>query len=356
MQLASTAQLELGVGVKPLAQLAPEPEWDPGLEVDIGPAVVPPEYAEAIAALRLVDSEGAWPAAPPHCRRRNLAVDNAGGELMVLGVDPDSGSWPFRYGALTAAERALPELTAVLRRLEAPLRRQAGDQMWHGASATMIVTRNAVLKPHRLQDLFVYGTGRSNQVAEDWEQEPFGSLALIVALGDFEGGDFLVSTTDPTHAHGDGTFGIQYNPRIFDGEHSLSSSMPFKGSRYTPHQVRHAAAVARQLTPAPDQLAIAVQAGRNAASAARVAIVVPYRPAPGQSRERQLAIFCASLSAFLEDGCRHECRACGIDQSDGDLDMELNVHGVPKELGIFIIEQSADERRFNKGMLLNVVS
>eukprot|EP01043_Picozoa_sp_COSAG02_P047339 COSAG02_NODE_4528_length_5254_cov_11.804074_2_plen_737_part_00 len=361
-----TAQVEPRVEPEPHPQLELEPELEPepGSDVVVDPAMTPPEYAEADAALRLVDSEGAWPAAPPHCRRRNLAVGNAGGELMVLGVDPDSGSWPFRCG-VTAAERALPELTAVLRRLEAPLRRQVGGQMSHGDSTTMIVTRNAVLKPHRLQDLFVYGASRGNLVpAEEWElgEERHGSLALIVALGDFEGGDFTVSATNASLDNGAGTLGIQYNPRVFDGEQSLSSSAPFKGSRYTvayftPRQVRHAATVARRLTPAPDQLAAAVQDGRDAASAARVAIVVPYRAAPGQSREHQLAIFCASLTAFFEDGCRHtECRSCGTDQSATDLNKELRAHSIPKELGIFIIEQSADKRRFNKGMLLNVVS
>lgn len=77
----------------------------------------------------------------------------------------------------------------------------------------------------------------------------------------------------------------------------------------------------------------------QAVARSRVAIVVPYRPAPGQSRERQLAIFSRTLKSFLELGCSRYPR-----------------YGVPQKLGIFVIEQSADGRRFNKGMLLNVVN
>ena len=374
------------LAVATTATSEPEPEAEAEPRLELQPATeleaAPPEFAEAVAALRHVDSQGAWPAAPARCKRRSLAVGNAAGEMMVLGVDPDSRAWPFRCGhpdrprqtqtqadsAVTAVESALEELTAVLRRLEAQLRRQVPGQAEQDQSTTIIVTRNAVLKPHRLQDIFAYGAGRSNHPAvETWlKEEGCGSLALIVALGDFEGGEFSVSTPNTGSAQvgrGDtaGTFNIRYTPLVFDGEEALCSSVPFcNGTRYTvayftPQQVRAQRAIARRLTPAPDQLAAAVQQGRGAVSAARVAIVVPYRAAPGQSRERQLAIFSASLSAFFEEGCRREC-ACGSEQIDSDPERGANAYGVPKELGIFVIEQSADERRFNKGMLLNAVS
>ena len=389
LQEVISRSVQLAVATTATSEPEPEPEEKPAAELAAA-TKPPPEYAEAVAALRHVDSEGAWPAASPRCRRRSLAVANAAGEMMVLGVDPDSRNWLFRcrhtdtdrhrhapthrerdthaHSALTAVERALAELTAVLRRLEAKLRRQVPGQVEQDQSTTIIVTRNAVLKPHRLQDIFAYGVGRSNNTdVETWLQEDgCGSLALIVALGDFEGGELSVSTTNTSPGDAVSTFDIRYNPLVIDGEHTLCSSVPFcKGTRYTvayftPQQVRTQRTIARRLTPTPDQLEAAVQQGRGAVSAARVAIVVPYRAAPGQSRERQLAIFSASLSAFFEEGCQCECgrdsEQIDRDPADGTLRRGANAYGVPKELGIFVIEQSADERRFNKGMLLNVVS
>jgi hypothetical protein len=103
-------------------------------------------------------------------------------------------------------------------------------------------------------------------------------------------------------------------------------------------------------------VAVAFYIIAQAAANSRVAIVVPYRPAPGQSRERQLAIFSRSLRAFLQRGCRQHPQEQRERRPSDSGEPSGAGYGVPKKLGIFVIEQSADGRRFNKGMVLNAVS
>lgn len=283
------------IEAEPGPQAEPEPESEPKPERDTKPQCTPHEYVEALAALRNVDSEGRWPAAPPRCRRHALAIANGGGELLIFGIDPDGGSWPFSCREHSIAERAMPELAAVLRRLEVPARRAAGLDAPSGSddssiegqtlSSTIVVTRHAVLKPHTLQDLFTFGTNgnkrsmnkhgsqgrtRLTAAAEQKGNSTGGAVlaaddALIVALGDFEGGELATATMDSGCTK---RVSIRYSPQVVNGNSTICSSEPFSGSRYTvcwytPRQVQHIQHVERQLTPAPRQWEAAIEAGRQ---------------------------------------------------------------------------------------------
>jgi hypothetical protein len=88
--------------------------------------------------------------------------------------------------------------------------------------------------------------------------------ALIVALGDFEGGELTTAASGSVTS----TVNIRYTPRAINGQSTICSSEPFRGTRYTvcwytPRQVQHAELVARQLTPSPRQWQAAVNAGRE---------------------------------------------------------------------------------------------
>ena len=286
--------------------LQPEPEPEPMSEA-------PPVFAPALAALQQLDHGGRWPAAPPRCHRRALVMANGGGEMLVLGVDPDASGYPFVV-APSAAEVARPELASALRALEGSLRDCPDER-----STTMVVTRHAVTKPHTVQHIFS-SAGRG-PVAGVLDESDDPVDALVVALGDFSGGQMSFS------GDGAGEECIRYAPRRFDGARAVCSSSPFRGARYTvcwytPTQLREAAAVEHHLRPSISHMELAYEAGRLAASEARVAVVVPFRAAPGQSRGEQLSIFVRSLAPYLEKGRR-----------DGK-------HGSPKQLGIFVIEQS----------------
>jgi hypothetical protein len=74
-------------------------------------------------------------------------------------------------------------------------------------SSTIAINRHAQFKPHRDN-----GAGNGQ------------SLSLIVALGDFCGGELLVE---------DDAIDIRYNPKEFNGWSKRHSTLPFCGERYT---------------------------------------------------------------------------------------------------------------------------
>ncbi|EKX45962.1 hypothetical protein GUITHDRAFT_138455 [Guillardia theta CCMP2712] len=169
---------------------------------------VPAEYMEVLHMLRQISRNGSWPGTS---RRRRMIIRGSEEETLsdsfTIGLFPP----PLRIPHTT---HLFPSLLDALTRLEgkiAPSRT---------SSTTVTVNRNAQFVPHKDSGA---GAGQSK--------------SLIVALGDFEGGELMVEGRKRN---------IRYLPLEFDGWKELHWTRPFQGERfslvwYTPKGLEEAA-------------------------------------------------------------------------------------------------------------------
>lgn len=153
------------------------------------PASPPREYATVLRLLRHLDSSGAWPETT-YNRQKVLHS----GATFTVGCLP-------RHLAQPTANELFAELMLECFRLERELRPERPP------SSTIAVNRDSQFRPHR-------DTGAGSG------QSP----SLIVALGDFSGGELLVE---------DSVHDIRYRPLEFDGWTQRHSTLPFAGQRFT---------------------------------------------------------------------------------------------------------------------------
>jgi len=166
--------------------LVPPPIWSPP----------PPLYARVLSLLRQVDSDGSWPITSTG--RRALIRDSQngciGGGSFAAGSMPGQCTDPIAN--TTHAE--LVDAIFELERMIAPLR---------PGSSTVAVNRRAAFTPHKDSGA---GAGQS--------------LSLIVALGDFTGGELLVEGS---------VHDVRYAPLEFDGWAQRHWTAPFAGERFS---------------------------------------------------------------------------------------------------------------------------
>lgn len=157
-----------------------------------------PEVYERVLQLLREADRGAWPLSSATRQRvimEDTLVENGGqGGTFSVGCLPKHLSQP-------KGNQLFPELLKACFELEKRILPNRPP------SGTIAINRHAQFKTHRDS-----GAGNGQ------------SLSLIVALGDFAGGEIVVEGV----AHD-----IRYNPLEFDGWGQRHSTLPFVGERYT---------------------------------------------------------------------------------------------------------------------------
>lgn len=147
-------------------------------------------YTKVLSMLRSIDTSGEWPATGEQRRRR---IAGSRGDSFTLGQMPGDHQ--------PLGNKRFPDLLTACYELEEamlPLR---------PPSSTVVINRNAQFMPHTDS-----GAGHGQ------------SKSLIVALGDFEGGE-LVIEGDP--------YNINLRPLEFDGWKQRHWTLPFRGERFS---------------------------------------------------------------------------------------------------------------------------
>ena len=154
----------------------------------------PPVYSRVLDLLRDADRSGKWPKTSKSRARVIDVEDPALGGTFSAGV-------PVQEGAICRGNDRFAELVEAAFELEKTL-------MPSRPPSTMVaINRRASFRPHTDA-----GAGYGQ------------STSLIVALGDFAGGELNVEGK---------VFDIRYNPLSFDGWRSRHWPMPFEGERYS---------------------------------------------------------------------------------------------------------------------------
>jgi tRNA U38,U39,U40 pseudouridine synthase TruA len=147
-------------------------------------------YAKTLHLLRLADASGLWPSSSP--TRAKIILGNGG--TFALGAMPPPLEFPN-------ANKIFRELLVAAFQLEASLKPNRKP------SSTIAVNRNAQFTPHVDTG---NGAGQSN--------------SLIVALGDFVGGEIVIEGE---------VNDIRYNPIEFNGWTQRHWTKPFHGERFS---------------------------------------------------------------------------------------------------------------------------
>eukprot|EP00930_Biecheleria_cincta_P045781 TRINITY_DN31554_c0_g1_i1.p1 TRINITY_DN31554_c0_g1~~TRINITY_DN31554_c0_g1_i1.p1 ORF type:complete len:611 (-),score=85.52 TRINITY_DN31554_c0_g1_i1:20-1852(-) len=146
----------------------------------------PNEYTRVLALLQ----SASWPATSVS---RSMVIEGNGSSMNVSASNV--GDWKERaYSADSELARACFDLERILLPERLP-------------SSHVCVNRNAQFKPH-----LDSGKGRGQ------------SLSMIVALGDYSGGELMVEGV---------SHDIRYSPLEFDGWHERHWTNPFQGERFS---------------------------------------------------------------------------------------------------------------------------
>lgn len=155
-------------------------------------------YRRVLQLLREADRSGQWPSSSTGRQQvidADTLVENGGrGGSFSVGALPKRMPQP-------RGNELFPELLRACFQLERALLPDRPP------SATIAINRHAQFLPHRDTGA---GAGQS--------------LSLIVALGNFTGGEIIVDN----HVHD-----IRYAPLTFDGWQSIHQTLPFVGERYS---------------------------------------------------------------------------------------------------------------------------
>jgi tRNA pseudouridine(38-40) synthase len=156
------------------------------------------KYRRVLQLLQEADRSGLWPASSAGRRKvleqRGVDAEGNAGGTFSMGYAPPPMVEPKGNSLFPALMRACFELERELFPLRQP-------------SSMIAVNRNAQFRPHRDS-----GAGNGQ------------SLSLIVALGDFAGGELVVN---------DQAYNIRYAPFFFDGWSERHATLPFCGQRFS---------------------------------------------------------------------------------------------------------------------------
>ena len=158
----------------------------------------PTPYEAVLRLLREADASGLWP--PTSIGRQSVVADESLVENGGMGGSFSVGQLP-KHLLQPKGNELFPELLIECFKLERLL---CPDRP---PSATIAINKHAQFKPHRDS-----GAGNGQ------------STSLIVALGDYTGGEIVVEGV---------TFDIRYKPLEFDGWGQRHWTLPFSGERYS---------------------------------------------------------------------------------------------------------------------------
>jgi tRNA U38,U39,U40 pseudouridine synthase TruA len=181
LELASSTQIQTEIEAKTQFHSLPQ---------------VPSEYERVLQLLRDADNSGLWPASTEARKKVIFDADNESftGGTFSVGVMPEMYNDPRGNTLFPELLRAAFQLEKVIAPNRPP-------------SATIAINRHASFKPHRDT-----GAGAGQTVS------------LIVALGDFVGGEIVVEGQPHD---------IRYKPIEFNGWKQRHWTLPFKGERYS---------------------------------------------------------------------------------------------------------------------------
>lgn len=166
----------------------------------------PPVYAHVLSLLRAADKDGGWPTTSK--QRRKVIRSSSGGASVGEGASTASeGGDSFSGGAMPPGYHTPVANTTHRELLDAAFALEAAIAPHRQPSSTVAVNRHAAFLPHKDS-----GAGAGQTVS------------LIVALGDFVGGELVVEGQ---------VHDVRYLPLEFDGWAERHWTAPFAGERFS---------------------------------------------------------------------------------------------------------------------------